>query len=386
MVIFSALSTSPKYDYIIAGAGCAGLSLALHMIHSDKFCGKKILLIDKDRKQGNDRTWCFWQKEKSLFESIVSKQWEQLYFYGKDFSKRIHIFPYQYKMLRGIDFYEYCFSIIKQHKNFDIVFDTVEEVFSHDETGIVVNGKKIFAEYVFNSILLQKPKLDKNDLWLLQHFKGWVIETEKNVFDESVATLMDFRTDQKYGTAFCYVLPFNSKHALIEYTLFSDNLINENQYDEGLKNYINTILKIASYQIIEKEFGIIPMTGFKFPSHQNHIINLGIAGGQTKGSSGYTFNFIQKHSKAIVEALIQTGKPFVKDEAKRFNFYDRVLLKVLSGGKVSGKEIFTDLFKKNPINKVFSFLDNETSIVEEVKIISSLPTLPFLKAGIQQIS
>jgi len=144
-------------------------------------------------------------------------------------------------------------------------------------------------------------------------------------------------------------------------------------------------LNIQSYKILDREFGTIPMTNFKFSSQQNNIINIGTAGGQTKGSSGYTFNFIQKHSKDLVNALIDTGKPYVKKQSPRFNFYDSVLLDVLNDGKIPGKEIFTDLFKKNPVEKVFKFLENQTSLSEELQIISSLPTLPFLKAGIKQV-
>ncbi len=72
--------TEGIYDYIIAGAGCAGLSLAMHMIHSGKFRDKKILIVDQSTKTLNDRTWCFWQKEPGLFESIVYKEWRHLFF------------------------------------------------------------------------------------------------------------------------------------------------------------------------------------------------------------------------------------------------------------------------------------------------------------------
>jgi len=379
------LENSSKYDYVISGAGCAGLSLAMHMIESQKFSDKKILIVDKELKQSNDRTWCFWQRESGLFENIIYKSWDQLFFHGEKYSEQIDIRPYQYKMIRGIDFYEYCLNAIQQHKNFEILFENVESVFSQEQTGIVVNGEKIFADYVFNSILFGKPSLAKNDLWLIQHFKGWMIETEENAFAINTATLMDFRIDQKFGTAFCYVLPISSKKALVEYTLFSKQLLQQQQYDEGLRFYIKNILNIQSYKILDREFGTIPMTNFKFSSQQNNIINIGTAGGQTKGSSGYTFNFIQKHSKDLVNALIDTGKPYVKKQSPRFNFYDSVLLDVLNDGKIPGKEIFTDLFKKNPVEKVFKFLENQTSLSEELQIISSLPTLPFLKAGIKQV-
>jgi lycopene beta-cyclase len=379
------LGKFPKYDYIICGAGCAGLSLAMRMISSGKFSDKKILLIDKDAKRANDRTWCFWQREVGLFESIVCKQWRNLWFYGEDFSEQLNIHPYQYKMIRGIDFYEHCFETITKHKNFDILFEEIEQIFSAKQTGVLIKGGTIYAEYIFNSILFKKPKLDKNDRWLLQHFMGWIIETDENSFDENSATIMDFRIDQKFGTAFCYVLPFNSKQALIEYTLFSSELLQQNQYNDGLQFYFSKFLNVSSYKILEKEFGVIPMTNFKFPSHHNNIVNIGTAGGQIKGSSGYTFNFIQKHSKAIVDSLIATRKPFVQSSSGRFNFYDSVLLKVLDDGAVPGKKVFTDLFKKNPVQKVFKFLDNETTLTEELKIISSLPAFPFLKAGIKQM-
>jgi lycopene beta-cyclase len=379
------LSTSSQYDFIICGAGCAGLSLAMHMIHSGAFSDKKILLIDKDPKRANDRTWCFWQKEEDLFENLVYKQWKKLWFYGDSFFKELLIEPYQYKMIRGIDFYEHCFATIKSQDNIDILFEKIDAVFSDEHTGIIINGQTIVADYIFNSILFDKPQLDRKEYWLLQHFKGWVIETEDDAFNEDIATLIDFRPGQKFGTTFCYVLPFSSSRALVEYTLFSPEVLPQDEYNKGLASYIQDTLKITNYTVVESEFGVIPMTNYSFPSHQNNIVNIGTAGGQTKGSSGYTFNFIQKHSKAIVHSLITTAKPFTKREPKRFKFYDSVLLKVLKDGTLTGKEIFSDLFKKNSAASVFKFLDNETSPEEEWKIIASLPTLPFLKAGIRQM-
>ena len=46
------------------------------MIRSGKFNDKKILLMDKEPKTKNDRTWCFWEKEAGFFEEIVYKKWE----------------------------------------------------------------------------------------------------------------------------------------------------------------------------------------------------------------------------------------------------------------------------------------------------------------------
>lgn len=375
----------PSYDYIIAGAGCAGLSLAMHLIRSGLADDKKILLIDRDRKQQNDRTWCFWERAPGIFEPIVYHGWPKLAFHGADASFGLDPSPYQYKMIRGIDFYRYCLNEIERHPNFTLRFEPIEHLFSSpDTTGIVVGAQTITAQYVFSSLPPKKPVLSEKEFWLLQHFRGWIIETETPAFDPQRATLMDFRMAQDEGTAFCYVLPFSNTRALVEYTLFSENLLAPEAYAQGLRHYIKNILNIEKYTVEEEEQGVIPMTNAAFAQQQNHIIYLGTAGGQTKGSSGYTFQFIQKHSQAIVAAL-SSGAPLVTGRDKRFSFYDSVLLHILHHRKLSGASIFTDLFRKNPTARVLKFLDNETSLAEDLRVIATLPTLPFMKAALRQI-
>ena len=197
--------------------------------------------------------------------------------------------------------------------------------------------------------------------------------------------MMDFRVKQQHGTTFVYVIPFNSTSALIEYTLFTKELLQQNQYDAALKDYIHTFLGIDEYKIIEEEFGVIPMTNEKF-SFAGNGWQIGTAGGQTKASSGYTFQFIQKQSQQIVEYLI-AGKPLslIPAAPKRFRFYDNTLLHILYHNKLPGDKIFTQLFKKNKPQQVLRFLDNESSLKEELKIISTLPAWPFLKAALKQL-
>src|SRR4051812_1509274 len=149
-----------QYDFIIAGAGCAGLSLAMHLIDSGAFKNKRILLVDQDPKKANDRTWCFWDRRPSLFDPIVFKHWDKLSVFSDDFSKEVSIDPYQYKMIRGIDFYEFCLNIIRQQENFTIRTERVEHIFSSElTTGIMVGHEAIHASYVFNSIIFGKPVL-----------------------------------------------------------------------------------------------------------------------------------------------------------------------------------------------------------------------------------
>ena len=43
-------TSNTHYDYIISGAGAAGLSLLVRMITGGKFTDKRILLLDKEPK------------------------------------------------------------------------------------------------------------------------------------------------------------------------------------------------------------------------------------------------------------------------------------------------------------------------------------------------
>ncbi|HEX5654850.1 MAG TPA: lycopene cyclase family protein [Chitinophagaceae bacterium] len=380
------IGINPKYDYIIAGAGCAGLSLLMHIIASGRLANKKILLVDKDEKRGNDRTWCFWEKEAGLFEPIVYQHWNQAWIHNENFSRLLSLEPFTYKLVRGIDFYDHCFKLIRQQPNIDILHGEIEGLVRNEHgTSIIVDGETIAGTYVFNSILFAKPILGKNEHYLLQHFKGYFIETADPVFNPAEATLMDFRVSQREGTTFVYVMPFTTTTALVEYTLFSKNLLEPEQYDQGLTNYIKDQLKISSYSVREEEFGIIPMTSHRFPPSDGNTVHIGTAGGQTKASSGYTFRFIQKHSAAIVRKLINGESPVVKRNTGRFHFYDSVLLDILANDQLPGSHIFSELFRKNKTENVLRFLDNESSMGEELKIIGSLPTWPFLKSALRQL-
>lgn len=374
------------YDYIIAGAGCAGLSLVMRLIDSGIAQDKRILIVDRDSKKKNDRTWCFWEKEPGFFETLVYHRWQNLWFYNHDFQKQLDTAPYSYKLIRGIDFYSHCFSTITRHPGIRFLEGNIDGVFSNEaETGIVVNSEKFSCRFLFNSILPGKPELKENEFWMLQHFKGWIIETEADVFDEHTATLMDFRTHQDQGATFFYVLPFSRNRALVEYTLFSDEVLPPQAYDGALQSYVGNLLGGGGYRILEQEYGIIPMTNHRFPQRQHNMVFIGTAGGQTKGSSGYTFRFIQKQTDALMQSLAAYGHPFhLPAGDRRFRYYDSVLLHILQKKKLEGAAVFTDLFRKNRAADVFQFLDNESSLQQDLRIISSLPFFPFLKAGLHE--
>ncbi|MFT3676116.1 MAG: lycopene cyclase family protein [Chitinophagaceae bacterium] len=381
---------STSYQLIIAGAGAAGLSLLMRLIGNGYLEKNRVLLIDKDEKIRNDRTWCFWETDPGFFEDIIYRRWSQLDFFSSYFSGPLTIHPYQYKLIRGIDFYTYCFDTIRCHPNITWWKASVQSI-TETAQGVSVKAEgeeeRLYpGAQAFSSIPM--PVTDQpNAIQLLQHFKGWVIRTEQPCFDPARATLMDFRISQQKGTAFVYVLPFSAHEALVEYTLFTSSLLEPQQYEDGLRDYLKQYLQLDNYTVTEEEFGVIPMTNTRFPRRVNGVFQLGTAGGQTKPSSGYTFRFIQKQSDLLAAALLQ-GRPIdeTATSAARFRFYDEVLLQVLYRRLYPGHAVFARLFRRNTATQVFRFLDNESKLPAELRLISSLPVWPFLKAALQKKS
>ncbi len=378
------------YDYIIAGSGCAGLSLLYRMLKDPNQNQKNILVLDKVAKDSNDRTWCYWENGAGLFEEIVTHEWKSLEFKTSDFTKRFDLQEYAYKMIQGIDFYEFVLQFAQDFKNVTFQYGSIQEIKSDNNTALVKteNGTYI-AAYVFNSTGLFNPTINIENS-LLQHFEGWVIETDTPVFNPQVGTLMDFSLPQRNGATFMYVFPTSSTQALIEYTLFSEKVLKKEEYESELKDYIQNDLKIDNYQIKHIEHGVIPMSLAKFsrnPDANKRIVNLGTAGGFTKASSGYTFQFIQKNTADIVRKLSLGKDPnsSLSMRDRRFEWYDRTLLEVMISKKLEGKVIFSIMFDKLSPELILKFLGNETSLIEDFQIIKSLPIMPFLIGGVKQI-
>lgn len=369
------------YHYIFTGSGLSTLMTVYEMLLSGKFKDKSILLIDENTKKANDRTWCLWD-EHNLFDEIVSKKWNQAIFANEKFNRVLELTPYQYKKINGLDFYELVFKKISEHKNIHFLNQKVVDFTELGNHCVVKTEQETFTcNKIFNSIYNPEVVTAQNKFPLIQqHFVGWFIKSKEAVFTPNCATFMDFSVEQKGNTRFMYVLPTSENEALLEYTLFSRDLLSKEEYESEIKKYIEN-LGITEYEIIEKEQGNIPMTCYPFWKHNTkNIINIGSAGGWTKASTGYTFKNASKKSKALVQFL-KSESDFTKFHKKdKFWFYDLLLLDILSSKNELGSKIFSSMFRSGNSTVIFKFLDEETSIWEDLQVIWKCPKMMFVKA------
>ncbi len=379
------------YNYIFTGTGLAALLTVYEMILSDKIEGKTILLIDNDAKKTNDRTWCFWETNMSfgnssrveeILNKIISKEWDATLFANENFQKKLDIEPYHYKMIQGLDFYNFVFGEISKYENIHFL---QEKVTDFSELGnhclVKTNQNSFTCDKVFNSIFNPNLVISQKKYPLLQqHFIGWFIKSREPVFDENAATFMDFSVKQDGKTRFMYVLPTSKNEALLEYTLFSKDLLAKEEYENEIELYIKN-LGITEYEIIEKEQGNIPMTSYPFWKHNSkNIINIGSAGGWTKASTGFTFKNVTKKTKQLVKFL-ETKSDFTKFHKKdKFWFYDLLFIDVLYKDNSIGSKVFSGLFEKGKSGLILKFLDEETSLLEDLRVILKCPKIPFMKA------
>jgi lycopene beta-cyclase len=285
-------------------------------------------------------------------------------------------------MLNAINLYKYAKSKIEQSENFHWISEEVKEVLVSDHPQIITEGNTYTASQLFDSRI--DPDFYRTGdkyLRLLQHFKGWFIKTEKPVFDPSSFIMMDYRIKWQDSTSFTYILPTSSTEALVEFTFFSPELVEDEIYDQNLKKYIKNVLGTDQYTIQDTEQGIIPMSNYPFfKANKNNITKIGTAGGWVKGSSGYSFKNAEKMASKIVGNL-KKGNPVDKGlYNKKYHIYDTLFLDVLSKRNELGEELFVTMYTKNKIQRVFEFLDEETNILQDIAIMNTFDKGIFMKA------
>lgn len=378
-----------SYDYIIAGAGCAGLTLLYRILLDPALNNKKILVVDRTKKTDNDRTWCYWEKEAGLFQSIVHHQWDELDFFSGYYSTTLHIAPYRYKMIRGIDFYQHVYALADQFNNVKFRYEHIVNIgISGRNPSLETTNNTYRASYIFNSTKLFSPEKNEKKALLLMHFKGWSIKTDLDCFDDRKGTLMDFNVEQHGGTAFMYLLPTKKNEALIEYTLLTSQTLAPEAYVSGLNTYIHNNLKIKGFEILREESGVIPLMKEKFPIHiKKRIIHIGVASGCIKASSGYAFEFIQKQADKIILQLRKGKSPVIRCSFtnKKFQWYDRTFLYVLATGKMKGAALMSSIIEKIAPEKVLDFLSNRSNFMADFNIMKSVPAKIFLPAALRQL-
>jgi lycopene beta-cyclase len=369
-----------KVDYLFAGAGASATLLLMNMEKQGLLKDKKILILDPDAKDDNDKTYCFWaEQNQQLTEScrhLISHQWEKV---SVNRNKQESLLPKKYFHISGIHVYKELRRIIDQYHLQRIQSSVVELISIENGVKVITDTNIWESSFVFDSRPPKYLPLQNDDAHLLQSFIGYVITTDVPIANINCVDLMDFNVDQLDATQFVYVLPLGEGKTLVELTRFGLASLTPKEANPVLDLYITQ--RFGNYKILHIEIGCIPMSTAAISVETiPGVIPIGGRAGAVKPSTGYAFKNMFSHGERLADSLKRNLPPAVITDSSRFRFYDRLLLLILTKQPSQGKPIFEALFKKNETKNVLQFLDEKTTLIQDIRIFLTLPMQPFLKA------
>lgn len=364
--------------------GCAGSHVVLELLKRKS--DLKIAVIDDFNSNSLEKTWSYWEQKEGKWDHLLSRSWSKGSFLISNDAISLDLDNYRYKSIASQDFIAYTKNKVLQAISMHLIEDRVEGVSGDEFKTIKCSNTILTADLVLDSRIDKVFFKDTNATTLQQHFKGWVIKTKEAFFNPDEFIMMDYRLRDPGTTSFTYLLPYSTTEALVEFTYFSPNVVDDQVYDHYLERYIKDYLKVDHYEILKIEQGIIPMSSYRFEQHnKNKHFKIGTAGGWVKPSTGYSFKMSEKKAAQLVENILSNKHLNHGMISNKFRFYDDIMLDVLYSDNDRGARVFHTLYKKNSIQNIFSFLDEETSFAQDLRIMLPMTSMPFLSSFFKKL-
>ena len=370
-------------EVLIAGAGCAGLSLAVHVAQAARRAGKacpRIVLLEPRAAYRRDRTWCGWRVTPHPFTAAVTHRWTQ---WAVQAGRR--------RVVRGSARHPY------EHVAADVFYAvaqaelaTVPQV--ELRLGVAVHGLedrgdhvvaetsagRVRAAVAFDS---RPAELEMDtgveEVALLQNFVGWEVDAGRAVFDPEVVEVMDFAVSQARGLHFMYVLPFSPRRALVEATYITPGVIAQEQCEADIRGYMQRKHGVADMAVMFRESGQIAMsTAPARPRGSPRVVHIGLRGGLAKPSTGYAFAAIQEFSATLAGRIVARPGGVVDPPPPRpmtSVAMDRVFLSYVDRHPDRAPGLFCDLFEKLPPELLCRFLTDHAGPLDNLRVMASTP-------------
>ena len=338
----------------------------------------KILVLDPETKYENNKTFCFWsEKNKDIYqdyEKIISKSWKKIKI--NDFDSE-EINPLEYHHIESSKLYDLSRKIIEQN-NIDLIHESVINISQNKEMfSVETENKNYTSNWIIDSRPIDFKEIKNNKYLIYQSFFGLKVRLKNTFFKEDTYHMMDFRVDQANETQFVYILPYDKHSALVELTRFGKEIIDLEYSKNILDQYIKS--NYGEYEVVDQEKGLIPMS-FESPTKSGNKkwIDIGTRAGAVKPSTGYAFKSMVNHAKEICKNN-KLDKVEIKNKS-RFKIYDQLLLIILYLWPNKGKPIFERLYQTQTSKFILKFLDEKSTLKNEINMFSKLQIITFLNS------
>ena len=373
-------------DAIVAGGGCAGLALAARMLER---APEAAITIVSSPGPDPAKLWSWWDDADAvdgLFPDVPRRTWNTLRVTYPGGDRVDHLGDLRYATIRSVDYVAALRERLSAAPRVRWVEGRVQSIIDGPRSAeVVVDGQRLRAPWVFQSVTpCPADRGARGHFPIRQRFVGWIVETERPVFDPSVPTLMDFSIEQRDPASFIYVLPFSSTEALFELTAFARPERSDVSDDEAVLRQLVNARVPGPYRIVHREAAVLPMEDRHWsPRWGQRIFNLGGVGGMLKPSTGYAFARTQRQVQHLADTWASSVPRAAAPTAWRHRVYDRALLSALYHAPVGddlGRRTFASLFRAWSLPELLRFLDERTSLREELALMRRLPAQPFASA------
>jgi lycopene beta-cyclase len=379
-------------DILIAGAGCAGLSLAVHLL-DEGASDIQILLLDIREVHVRDRTWCYWSVLDHPFQPAVRHLWHRWKVVTPDDLVERGSRFIAYCCIPADALYDMALERIEQSANVRIVRGVSVESFRDATDGViaVTDSGELTGRLAFDSRPPDPVTVPRGEIHWLQHFVGLEIETAEPAFDPSVATLMDFRVVEDDDIRFMYVLPFDERTALVEETFFGGEPRPESQYVNSIDGYLRERLGVESWREVHREKGAIPMSTLPPPVPEaSRVTNIGTRAGLARPSTGYAFLAIQRQSRRLARHIVDVGLerpvPRTRPYSRATAFLDRVFLAYLERHPAEAPAMFLRMFEGVAPERLARFIFDGGSTADRMTLMKSLPAVPLMRQALRSLA
>ncbi len=369
-----------EYDIIIVGGGCAGLSLAMRLAKLGEDC-PRVAIIERRDSYVHDRTWSYWATESAQLTHLAKSDWKKVLVGVAEKRVVVNCDNTPYQSIHSDAFYQSVLRKISKNKRIHLFLgESVQAIYKKNNLWQVnVQNESVSAPQVIDTRPPKRPNDDAPILW--QSFSGVEVKCGQEVFDDKIATLMDFTEDTSGEIGFLYLLPYSPTCALIEATVFAKQAKAPSELAVMLDGLIKKSVGSVAYEITYREHFVIPM-GLAEHREGNDpsYVTVGLESGGARASTGYVFQRIQRWADKAA-SQIKEGKAVGGHSSDSWVIrkMDSIFLNVLARHPDRGAEIFVRLFSMRDPRSVIRFMNDEPTLSDILRIMCALPPGIFIK-------
>ena len=366
------------YDIAIIGGGCSGLALAYQLAHMRS--KQSVLVIENRETYCNDKTWCFWSSQPTMWTDLATCSWSSWSFHhAKSNTLSVHTSDWwRYYHLPSIHYYhfiqDYLINIPQVRLAMGVQFTSLTGDVNQSYTLHTTQGC-----YQAKQVIDTRPY--QGESLLKQVFYGVEIKLPQPHSQQHVALMHDIRSDAE-ALRFNYILPLACDRVLFEHTLFALDRVDHDTMAQ--RTYAELYRLGMHYERIERtEYGCLPM-GLVAPC-TSHIRG-GSGAGAIRPASGYGFLRIQAWAESLALRLLQphalSVSEYYRDYAHAKGWQDRfddLFLRTLRADLARSERYFHALGRYVAPDRLVRFLSDSATSTDYAAVVYSLPKRDFLR-------